>query len=488
MLKGIANVARQARGSLTAGLVLALALAVAAYAVAAGIAPRLAHAQDEAWGTSYITPFPEGDTYRVQVIGDFMADSLMTALTESLSDDARVQMSRRSRSMAGLIRVEQEEFVAFEQAIGSEPPHVAVVMVGIGDRIPLRGPNNRRVAVGSDEWKAEYARRVDRLIRTLKRHGAAIYWVSLPIVRRPDMSEDVQMLNEIFRERSLIGNVKFINIYEAFSDEEGRYNQYGPDLTGKTRILREGDGVSFTPAGNRKLAHFVEREIKRDITQARNERTIPLAGAEVEQKRIAPKPKQAEAAPESGWGTAILPALKGREARPKASGSSTAYAGSAPAGTGELKADTSKVAIKVPGRIGREETINVEIVRPAIPSSVLALVTRRASPDRATHLGDSVSDTLSGGAQLLNSITPGMSVGSQAQRQRLAPTQSAFFRVLVKGERLSPKPGRADDFRWPRPDVEPPPAASERPVPERPVQERPVQERFGPVRMPVPKG
>ncbi len=478
MLKDMANVAKRARLSLTAGLV--LAVAIAAFAMSAAVSGR-ALAQDEGWGSSYITPFPEGDTYRVQVIGDFMADSLMTALTESLSDDARVQMSRRSRSMAGLIRIEQDEFVTFEQAIGSEPPHVAVIMLGIGDRIPLRGPNNRRVAVGSDEWKAEYARRVDRLVRTLKRHGTAIYWVSLPIVRRADMSEDVQMLNEIFRERSLIGNVKFINIYEAFADEEGRYNQYGPDLTGKSRILREGDGVSFTAAGNRKLAHFVEREIKRDLTQARNERTIPLAGAEVEQKRISPKSKQADAAPESGWGTAVVPAQKGREGRPKTSGISPGYAGSVQSSSGELRADTSKVAIKIPGRIGREETVNVEIVRPAIPASVLALVTRRASPDRPTHVGESVPDTLSGGAQLLNSITPGMSAGSQAQRQRRAPTQSAFFRVLVKGERLSPKPGRADDFTWPRPDAEQAPMSTG----DRPTQERPTPAS---VNQSIPKG
>ncbi len=466
MLNAVANVIRRACPSPAAGIILAVATAV--YAALAGVAPLPAASQDEGWGSSYITPFPEGDTYRVQVIGDFMADSLTSALTESLSDDARVQMARRTQSMAGLIRIEQEDFAAFEQAIGREPLHVAVVMLGIGDRIPLRGPNNRRVAVGADEWKAEYSRRVDRLIRTLKRQGSAIYWVSLPIVRRADMSEDVQMLNEIFRERALIGNVKFINIYEAFADEEGQYNQYGPDLTGKTRILRERDGVSFTAAGNRKLAHFVEREIKRDITQARNERTIPLAGAEAEQKRIAPKPKQAEA-PQTGWGTAVQTTPKEREGRSKgAPDNVAAYAAAGQVGAGELKADSSKVAIKVPGRIGREETVNIEILRPAIPSSVLSLVTRRASPDRAVHLGESVPDTVSNGTLVLNSITPGLSVGSQAQRQRLAPTQSAFFRVLVKGERMTPKPGRADDFRWPRPDAETLPPADERPAQQRP--------------------
>ena len=42
----------------------------------------------------------------------------------------------------------------------------------------------------------------------------------------------------------------------------------------------------FTYAGYRKLALFVEQEIKRDLMQAKNERAIPLAGNEVEQKRV----------------------------------------------------------------------------------------------------------------------------------------------------------------------------------------------------------
>ena len=184
-----------------------------------------AQSQEETWGGSYITPFPENDTYRVQVFGDFMADGLMSALSEGLSTDARIQMPRRQQNAPGLIRFEPNDFTAFEEGLGREPLHVAVIMFGIGDRIPMRGPNNRRVAVGSEEWKTEYARRIDRLVRILKQRGVAIYWVSLPMVRRNDMSEDVQMLNEVFRERTLLNNVKFIDEYETFADEEGKYNQ-----------------------------------------------------------------------------------------------------------------------------------------------------------------------------------------------------------------------------------------------------------------------
>ena len=37
----------------------------------------------------------------------------------------------------------------------------------------------------------------------------------------------------------------------------------GPDFEGQMRILRSGDGVHFTKFGARKLAHYVERELRR---------------------------------------------------------------------------------------------------------------------------------------------------------------------------------------------------------------------------------
>ena len=40
-------------------------------------------------------------------------------------------------------------------------------------------------------------------------------------------------------------------------------------------------------------------------------------------------------------------------------------------------------------------------------------------------------------------------------RGRLSPSQSPYFKVWAKGERLTPRPGRADDIQWPRPEPRP---------------------------------
>src|SRR5262249_21273690 len=58
-----------------------------------------------------------------------------------------------------------------------------------------------------------------------------------------------------------------------FVDEGGRFSPQGPDYEGQIRRLRTNDGVYFTKFGARKLAHYVEREIQRSITN----RGLPVA-------------------------------------------------------------------------------------------------------------------------------------------------------------------------------------------------------------------
>jgi hypothetical protein len=402
-------------------------------------------AQEDAQGNSYITPFPEHELYRLQVVGDSLAEGLLGGLIEAFSGDPRIQLHRKHRLLTGLVRNEaEEEIKAFAEALAREPIHIAVVMLGLYDRIPFRLQEARRVVVGSKEWKAEYGGRVDRVMKLLKDRGAAVYWVGVPVLRRFEWNDDVQMINEIIRERAYINGLKYIDAYEAFVDESGSYSPYGPDLTGKMRLLREGDGAHFTPAGNRKLAHFVEREIKRDLTQAKNARNVPLAGSEAEQRRISPAKSPAAATQKGAIGPPSAP--EGKDAAMR-----TRPLVALADGPVDQKADNSKVTLKTIDRSGREEEVAVEILRPAIPASVIALLTRQQSIDRASQFGDTLSAELPGGPLLLNSISPG--TDGKGQRRRQAPTQTAYFKVLVKGERLPPKPGRADDFRWPRTDA-----------------------------------
>ena len=49
----------------------------------------------------------------------------------------------------------------------------------------------------------------------------------------------------------------------------------GPDFEGQIRRLRSGDGLYFTRAGARKLAHYVEREILRSLVARQTPMALP---------------------------------------------------------------------------------------------------------------------------------------------------------------------------------------------------------------------
>lgn len=404
-----------------------------------------ASAQDQGLGGSFITPFPDNDVYRVQIVGDWLAEGLLTGLQQAFTagGGAGATIAPKRYDLAGLMRnATPSDLAALEQSFSTDPSHIAIVMVGAQDRYSL---NRRRSAENSEEWRGEYGARVDQLMRALKKNNRAVYWVGLPNMRRWQDNERAQRMNDVIRERAYLNGVRYIDAYASFIDESGGYSDWGPDVTGKSRRLRDSDGVHFTDAGYLKLAHFVERELKRDIAQARTERSIPLAGDPSEQSRVNPEKVRLRAEE----------AARAQAAKSSKGGSSAAApaanAANADGGARDQKLETGKVDIRVSGAEGTEQVVTVDIVRPAIPASIVALVTRKQSNDKATQMGDLVVDQIPGGLTVMSSITPGRN--SDGGRRRMSPTQSPYFRVLEKGERLAPKPGRADDFTWPRPQA-----------------------------------
>jgi uncharacterized protein len=125
----------------------------------------------------------------------------------------------------------------------------------------------------SEKWEAAYIKRVDAAIAALKSAGVPVIWVGLPSQRNTKASADSSYLNEIFRSRAEKAGVTYVDVWDGFVDESGRFSPQGPDYEGQIRRLRTSDGVYFTKFGARKLAHYVDREIQRHLTN----RAAPVA-------------------------------------------------------------------------------------------------------------------------------------------------------------------------------------------------------------------
>jgi len=89
-------------------------------------------------------------------------------------------------------------------------------------------------------------------------------------------SSDSAYLNELYRQEAEKVHVSYVDIWDGFVDEEGRYSPQGPDFEGQIRRLRSGDGVYFTRFGARKLASYVEREILRALANRAAPVALPL--------------------------------------------------------------------------------------------------------------------------------------------------------------------------------------------------------------------
>jgi len=114
-----------------------------------------------------------------------------------------------------------------------------------------------------DRWVELYGKKIEELANVLKAKGVPVLWVGLPAIRGPKGTADMLFLDSLYREGAAKAGITYVDVWDGFVDEAGRFLQKGPDFEGQIRQLRSGDGVYFTKPGARKLAHYVEREITR---------------------------------------------------------------------------------------------------------------------------------------------------------------------------------------------------------------------------------
>ena len=112
-------------------------------------------------------------------------------------------------------------------------------------------------------WVELYREKIDDMIRVLKAKGVPVLWVGLPAVRGPKATADTAFLDTLYRDAAGKAGIAYVDVWDGFVDEAGRFLQQGPDFEGQIRRLRSSDGVYFTKAGALKLAHYAEREINR---------------------------------------------------------------------------------------------------------------------------------------------------------------------------------------------------------------------------------
>ena len=127
-----------------------------------------------------------------------------------------------------------------------------------------------------ERWVELYAKKIEELIGVLKSKGVPVLWVGLPAIRGQKGTSDMLFLDALYRDGAGKAGITYVDIWDGFVDEGGRFMQRGPDFEGQPRKLRSDDGVFFTKAGARKLAHYVEREVTRLLAARSGPIAVPI--------------------------------------------------------------------------------------------------------------------------------------------------------------------------------------------------------------------
>ena len=146
----------------------------------------------------------------------------------------------------------------------SNPIDVAVMMIGSNDWQAIR-LDGEILQPGTPDWTAEYRKRVMAIDEAFRRKGVPLIWVGLPIAKDDNLADEMAAFNDIYREAAAKTGTVYVDTWEAFSDDNGEFRPVGPDINGQITRLRMADGIYFTKAGSRKLAHFVESHVRRAL-------------------------------------------------------------------------------------------------------------------------------------------------------------------------------------------------------------------------------
>lgn len=210
---------------------------------------------------------PAGPPFVIAVIGDNVGQMLAQGVTDAYAD-RNVTVLRRARENTGLVRDDYFDWPKAAQDLVSSDQKIdlAVVMLGSNDRQAIRD-GGQSVDVLSERWRDIYRARATAVAEAFRKRGIPLIWVGMTVMKNERLSADLAQFNEIYREVAQKTGAIFVDVWEPFVDERNRFTLSGPDLNGHVTRIRTGDGVHFTRAGARKLAHFIEGDVKRYLDQ-----------------------------------------------------------------------------------------------------------------------------------------------------------------------------------------------------------------------------
>lgn len=199
---------------------------------------------------------------RLAVFGDSLAVDLAKALERFYADDPNLVVVPQGVANSGFVRTDYFDWdAAIGQQIAADSFDLAIVMIGINDRQEIDADGQAYAAL-TGPWTALYQQRITHFLNQLRAAHKPTIWIGLPPMSKHEYSAAISQISTVQRLASFSGGAAFLDIYERFLGEDGKYSSYGPDVNGQSARMRKDDGIHFSSAGADKLAFYLSQSIR----------------------------------------------------------------------------------------------------------------------------------------------------------------------------------------------------------------------------------
>jgi hypothetical protein len=195
-------------------------------------------------------PTPE-QPLRVLLAGDSLIGNVSDQFASLVRNDPRIQITSDVRVSSGLARPDYFNWpVELTTMLQAQAADVVVLLFGANDDQDMIEANGTRAAIGTDEWRAEYQRRVAQMMDVAAAGGRTVVWLAMPAVAPARLNAAKDVMNDLAHlEASVRPTVHVVDTAPLLAPPGGGYADFLTLPDGNVVKVRENDGVHLTHTG-----------------------------------------------------------------------------------------------------------------------------------------------------------------------------------------------------------------------------------------------
>ncbi len=191
------------------------------------------------------------DPLRMWVGGDSLSGAVADELERYAASDPLLTVTKETRTSTGVVSEWFFDWRARITEVAAGGYDVIVLTMGGNDAQQFRGIPAR---VASDEWRAEYRRRVASMLRTAARPGRLVIWIGMAPATPPNIAPLMPVVDEITSSVAAeTDGVAYLDAWSMFAGPDGQFLRSIVTPEGRSVRVRADDGVHYTLAAGRML-------------------------------------------------------------------------------------------------------------------------------------------------------------------------------------------------------------------------------------------